>query len=289
MIQEIQIGKCNTCVGYIPEIEYARRPNGPTELALHLQILKPMNLPDGELLPLVIFFVGGGYRTPKVRLRLPWLTPLAQKGFVVAMPEYRGTESCCFPAMAEDACSAVRYLRTHAKRYGSDPNRIVLAGGSAGAHLALLAALAGEHFVAEGDDSSISTEVCGVIDIYGPTDCSRMELPANDPASMLEFPPMQLVKCFDQETLPKALEPTCVLRYVHERKICPPILIAHGDADKIVPISQSELLYQALCETNNEAEFYRIKGADHADFRFFQEEMMERYASFIRRVTTIGQ
>ena len=64
---------------------------------------------------------------------------LADAGYVAVSINYRiGAGS--WPHNMRDAQSAVRFLRTHATEYGVDPDRIGIGGGSAGAHLALMAA-----------------------------------------------------------------------------------------------------------------------------------------------------
>ncbi|WP_078394066.1 alpha/beta hydrolase family protein [Shouchella patagoniensis] len=61
------------------------------------------------------------------------------------------------------------------------------------------------------------------------------------------------------------------LTYITED--APPFLILHGDQDKVVPKSQSELLYNALRERGNEAQLHIIEGAGHATLEFYQPEV----------------
>lgn len=278
---------------YIENIEYARRKRGAMgiqamEESLKMQLLLPRNKSDTKngLYPLLIFVVGGGFRTPLVHARLPWMTSLAERGFVVAMPAYRGTETNKFPDMLIDIHSAIRYLRIHANDYGIDPKKIVLMGGSAGAHIALQAAYAPNDFNAPTDNLNIPVDVCGVIDLYGIVDVSKIINWNSDLNSLMQSPPMQLVKCFEKEYLEDALTPTKILPYITKEANLPPTMIAHGNRDTTVDISQSEELYKALCEAGKDVEFYRITNAIHADPVFFEDDMMDLYESFIRRVTS---
>lgn len=283
----ISVKAGHPCCNYIADIEYARRfgkeigrPLFSANMSLRIQILQPakaVKAVSGEsaLVPVVIFVSGGGFRYPMVKVRVPWLARLAEMGFLVAMPDYRGTEHSPFPAMAEDVISAIRFMRIHAKEYGGDPNKIVLLGGSAGAHISLLAAYSEGRFSNPNDDLSISTSVSGVIDLYGPIDPF---LNGNHLAAQLSH--MQ-----EEKAMQEYLEPARILKYISKEKKLPPTMILHGDADELVPINQSEILYKALIEAGKDVDFYVIKDAVHADVRFFEPEVNELYAEFIRRVT----
>src|SRR3546814_8631076 len=65
----------------------------------------------------------------------------AAQGFVVAVPDYRLVPKVRFPAFVEDSAAAVKWVRAHIARFGGDPDRIVLAGHSAGAYNAAMLAV----------------------------------------------------------------------------------------------------------------------------------------------------
>ena len=97
--------------------------------------------------PLVLFIHGGGWNSGHTRhsgalANFPQaLAMLASEGFVVASLEYRLTNEAAFPAQLQDARAAIRFLKANAAKYGIDPSRTGVWGGSAGGHLAALAAL----------------------------------------------------------------------------------------------------------------------------------------------------
>src|SRR3546814_8274257 len=68
------------------------------------------------------------------------LASLAARGFVVASVDYRLTGEARFPAQVQDVKAAICYLRSQSASFGIDPARVYLWGGSAGGHLAALAA-----------------------------------------------------------------------------------------------------------------------------------------------------
>lgn len=283
MKQYISMNLTDTRCGYIGQVEFARRRSGGTaqnmagmETPLYMQLLAPTGLAR-TLRPVVVFVTGGGFHTPQVKFRLPWLVRLAERGFLVAMPEYRGTESATFPAMLEDIRDALAYIRRTAGRYGADPSKIVLMGGSAGAHLALHIA-----YTPNGEQE----KVCGVIDLYGPTDLRRLIPPETAPVQeFCRSMPVRLTGCFSRAELESALQPTSLADVVKTSRDLPPTLILHGDADRLIPVEQSDDLYVALTKVHADADYYTIHGADHADAVFFGSEAVDLYERFIRRVT----
>lgn len=278
------------CCCYIPSVEYARR--GGTRFGhtldsssrpLYLELLQPAaarNVAAGnaEPVPIVIFTAGGAFRTPLVKMRVPWMARLAELGFLVAMPEYRGTEYGSFPVMEEDLISAIRYMRRHGAEYGGDPDKIVLFGGSAGAHISLLAAYAPERFTHPGDDLSVSAAVSGVIALYGPNDPIFDGAEGNPVA-------VRLAGSLDPDEIRRRLESAVVTRSISADRALPPTLLLHGDRDAVVPLAESERLFGALTEAGQDAELLIVEGAGHADMRFFEPEANEIYAAFIRRAT----
>lgn len=95
----------------------------------------------GEPLPIIVFFYGGSWNSGTKDGYAFAGRALAARGFLVAIPDYRLVPEVRFPAFLEDAAAAVRWVRAHAGRYGGDPDRIVLAGHSAGAYNAAMLSL----------------------------------------------------------------------------------------------------------------------------------------------------
>ncbi len=108
----------------------------------HLQILRPLtrNQPD-MVCPCVVFCKGSAWFKQDVYIQLPRVAKLAERGYVVAVVEYRHSGIAPFPAQIMDARNAVRFLRVHAEEYGIDPEKIVVAGDSSGGHTAMFAGM----------------------------------------------------------------------------------------------------------------------------------------------------
>lgn len=92
-------------------------------------------------LPIMVFIYGGSWNSGTKDGYAFVGRALAAQGFVTVIPDYRLTPEVVFPAFLQDNAAAVRWARANAASYGGDPDRIVLAGHSAGAYNAAMLAL----------------------------------------------------------------------------------------------------------------------------------------------------
>lgn len=138
-----------------PDVRRLRnRPYGASRLQ-RLDLYLPRHRP--ERAPMLLYLHGGGFQMgSKVLGGLPMLHRMAARGWVCASANYRLRTP--YRNSLADARSAVAWLRAHADELGADPSRLVIAGGSAGAHLAATTALT--------DDSIIGA--MGFYGYYGP-------------------------------------------------------------------------------------------------------------------------
>jgi len=114
-------------------LTYATHASGDLKLDLVL--------PAKSGAPLVVFVHGGGWRSGSRAEFAPIAVRLAQRGYASALVSYRLSTVAPYPAAVHDVKAAVAWLRLHAGRHGVDPQRIALAGGSAGGQLASLAGM----------------------------------------------------------------------------------------------------------------------------------------------------
>lgn len=116
--------------------------------------------------PVVVAVHGGGWKLGSARFYQHWGPFLAARGIALFAIDYRLVEGARhrYPAAVEDVCAAVRFVRTNALRLGADPERVGLIGDSAGAHLAALAALAGNP---AAPDQEGPIDVKAVVAVYG--------------------------------------------------------------------------------------------------------------------------
>jgi acetyl esterase/lipase len=106
-----------------------------------LDLYAPKAAADGAPLPVIVFFYGGSWNSGDKESYGFAGRALAAQGFLVAIPDYRLVPEVRFPGFLEDGAAAVRWVRANAERFGGDPDRIVLAGHSAGAYNAAMLSL----------------------------------------------------------------------------------------------------------------------------------------------------
>lgn len=208
--------------------------------------------------PTAIMFHGGGWVTgSKDEIALDVLPYLAM-GFSVVNVDYRLARVAAAPAAVEDARCALRWVIRHAPQYGFDRSRMVLVGSSAGAHLALMAAMApasaGFDRLCPGDEPLI---VAAVINFFGVVDVAELLAPPNP----RDFAVGWLGPGATDTKLVGRLSP---LRYVD--KGAPAILTLHGDADPVVPFTQSTRLHAALDAAGVPNRLVPIRGGRHGNF-----------------------
>jgi acetyl esterase/lipase len=126
----------------------------------------------GQSVPVVVLVHGGGWRSGFRSEFAPMAVRLAQRGFAAVTVSYRLSGEARYPAAIHDVRAAVRWVRSNAERYGIDPQRIALAGGSAGGQIASLAGVTAhlDQFDPGAAGSSVSSAVQAVINIDGLSD-----------------------------------------------------------------------------------------------------------------------
>ena len=225
-------------------------------------LLLDLHMPAGVVNPPLVMFIHGGSWSAgdRTRCKLAWV---AQHGYAVASIEYRLSQEALFPAQIHDSKGALRWLRAHQDDYGYDASRVVVAGTSAGGHLAALMGTSGDIAELEGTTAGHpdrSSRVQGVIDYYGPTDfvkrSANQPIKTDDPSGGV----YRLLGGAVKENL-EAARLASPANYVSEDD--PPFLILHGDKDKTVFLDQSEILRDIYLERGLEVQLHVEVGAGH--------------------------
>jgi acetyl esterase/lipase len=174
-----------------------------------------------------------------------------------------------FPAQMEDIQSAIDFITTKAPAYKINADKMVMIGASAGAHLALLQAY----------KNNSNGRIKAVVDLFGPTN---------------------LISLYNDHPIPAASQPVLVnflgatpatnaglyrdaspINFVTPQTV--PTLIFHGDADYIVPISQSIALNNELNDAKVKVEMITYAGESHG---WYGSNLLDTYT---RTVTFIQQ
>ena len=260
----------------VPNITYLTASNYESKLDLYVT-----RTPERPL-PTLIYIHGGGWVAETKELRNLEVLPYLEMGMNVVNVDYRLAKIAHAPAAVEDARCALRWVISNAKQYGIDPARLVLAGGSAGAHLALLAAMlppaAGFDRLCPGPDN---LKVAAVVSWYGVTDLvEMMDVPSLPAATTW------LGNNPDREQLAKRISP---LTYV--RAGLPPMFLLHSVTDPVVPYSQSVRLHEALDKVGVANELLTIPGGGHGYLCCNLTERLDAYRKireFLTRHRVIG-
>ena len=221
-------------------IEY-KNANGKL---LQLDIYRQKEL--NEKAPLLVFIHGGGWRSGKRQDYLVYLLDYAEKGFVTATVSYRLKKDSIYPAAVEDVLDAVDFLYQNANTYGYDTSRVALVGGSAGAHLAMLAGY--------GWENPQRHKVKAVVDIYGPVDLTT-------PYGQTQFMVTDFIGHSYSEK-PELYWEASPARYLKED--LPPTLILQGTSDNLLPPSQSDTLHVRLNRLGVPNVYHRLPLWPHA-------------------------
>jgi acetyl esterase/lipase len=244
---------------------------------LHLDLHVPRGAQAA--VPLVIWIHGGAWLFG-VRDLLPpeWpqnviIQSAVDAGIAIATIDYRHSREAAFPAQLHDAKAAVRYLRAFAPELGIDPERIAVWGESAGGHLAALVALVDDPDLEgsvglTGPSSRIAAAVCfyPVTDVDGLPPMSDSLPPGVKEAILAaggDLPPEPVDILTEHSPYPREHARRLLSPIHHVAADAPPFLLIHGEADKLVPMDQSERLAAALREAGADVTLVTVPGADH--------------------------
>ena len=233
-------------------IEYSN-PDGQH---LQLNMARPKNA-KGPL-PCVVCIHGGGFRAGKRDGYDGLIQNLARDGFAAVTVSYRLAPKYQFPAAVHDAKAAVRWVRANAAKYGIDPDRIGVTGGSAGGHLAqFLGVTPGvAEFEGDGGNPNVSSHVKCVVNVYGPSDFTKSYGKSVDAAEVL---PLFLGGNL-QTALPAHIR-SSPLNWVTPNAA--PTLCIHGTEDKYVAHEQAVWMIDRLKASGVEAQLLTLQGAGH--------------------------
>lgn len=255
---------------YHPNIIYNEEHN------LHLYMIIPtsFNHPKRRY-PCIVYIQGSAWRKQRVSIKVPYLSALAKKGYVIAIVEYRDSSIAHFPCCIEDGKNAIRFMQAHKEDYPIT-DQFIVAGDSSGGHTsAMIGVTAGL------DLFGGKVNIQGCIDLYG---CVEVTFEEGFPTTLNHQRPDSpegMYLGYDiLEHLDEAKKAN-VKTYAKDLQV--PMLIAHGTKDRQVFCEHSVRLYKALKAENKDVTLYLIKGADHGGAAFFTNEMIDFYDSFIQR------
>jgi len=208
--------------------------------------------------PVVINIHGGGWKNG-VKESQTDFNSFFKAGFAVANIEYRLTDQAIAPAAVEDARCALIYIIKNAEELNINVNKIVIMGGSAGGHLALMAGLLGNDHRFDNNCSGVENiKVAAIIDKYGITNVWEW---AYGTKLTNESARQWLGDKTKDETFAKSVSP---IFYVDKNSS--PTFIVHGSADPTVPYQQSVDLHKKLSAAGIKTALVTVEGGLHGRF-----------------------
>jgi acetyl esterase/lipase len=204
---------------------------------MYLYILRPISKTK-KALPAIVYFTGGGWVNGNVEGQIPNAAWFRDQGIIGIDADYRvksrhGTSPI---ECIQDAKSAIRYVRAHAKELGIDPKRIIAAGGSAGGHIAVCTVIDGGD--ATGEDMNISSKPNALV-LHNPV----------------------LGEGFGEEFFTVHPEFSPILQV---KKGWPPTILSDGTKDQTAPIDVAERFTRMMKESRNVCELIKVKDAGHS-------------------------
>jgi acetyl esterase/lipase len=223
-----------------------------------LDVYRRADRPTG--CPTLLQVHGGGWVIGDKREQgRPLMLHLAARGWVCFAPNYRLSPDATFPDHLVDVKRALAWVRQHGAEYGADPGFVVVTGGSAGGHLAAMAALTQNdpEFQPGFEDADTSVQGCvpyyAVYDLVGETGTKAARLRSKHLLERLVF------KSRDPDVFSDASPISRV------RPDAPPFLVVHGRNDTLVPVEEARLFVERLREATDEPVLYlELPGTQHA-------------------------
>jgi len=217
-------------------------------LALTLDVIEPVESRKGIGLILVSSGSWGSRKSNVLqdeenrRQKDHWIQGLLKGGFTVFVVRHGSSPKYTVPEMTPDINRSVRFVRANAERFQVDPAHLGITSGSSGGHLSLMAAMTGDDGNVDAPDpiERVSSRVQAVVAWFSPTDMINWGAP-NGYKLIPILKPGLFERMFgeitDLEPQLKSISPLYLVT-----KDSPPLLLIHGDADKTVPLQQSEIM-----------------------------------------------
>ena len=250
-----------------PNVTYAVGANVECKLDVYAR-----RGPEPGPYPTLIMIHGGGWVAGTKEGSQLNILPYLAMGFSAVNVEYRLAKASLAPSAVEDCRLALRWVMKNAKAYGFDTARVVISGGSAGGHLALMTGLltpeAGFDAPREWDQATQGMPVAAIVNWFGITDVRDLLTGVNRQQYAVSWIGSQP----DGERLATRVSP---LTYV--RKGNPPVLSIHGDNDNLVPYSHAVRLHKALTEAGVPNQLITVPGGKHGGFP--RDAMVSAYAT----------
>jgi acetyl esterase/lipase len=258
------------------DIEYARV--GDRVLALDFY---PPSQADGRS-PVVVWVHGGAWRSGS-RNDVP-VKHWTEQGFAIASVDYRLSPEAQFPAQIHDIKAAIRFLQVNADKYSIDRDRIIVAGSSAGGHLAALVGVSNGVEQLEGDvgvSPAQPARVSATVSFFGASNLQSILGQSTEHGLSVRVPALKLLLGDTPDKQPDLARLASPVAHVDAND--PPLWLIHGDADPQMPVEQSKELATKYEQLKLPVKFETIPGGKHGGKEFFEDQRLDRLASELKK------
>ncbi len=234
---------------------------------LRVFVVKPDGWQTSDHRPAMVYFFGGAWTRGDPTRSIGWARMAAKWGMVGIAPDYRTRERFGTTPVESvaDARAAVRWVEDHVGELGVNVSNIVVAGTSAGAHLALWTAIAAPPVGSRAEESPTTKPVALVL-ISAAADTSPTAWD-NNPTFIKRFGPH--------------IGDVSPLQNLDAKM--PPVIMFHGDADPTVPYRIAIALHDKLTATGNTCEFLAIPGGGHGLPLSWKDKSREMIKDFLTK------
>lgn len=226
------------------DVELVAQAQFGPEAAQKLEVFADQSASARDPKPVLLFIHGGSWKNGDPSDYTFVARALVPEGFIVINAGYRLHPDAVYPAMLEDAASAIAWAHGNIAELGGDPNNIILAGHSAGAYNTAMSALNQEWLAKEGIEEKVVT---GVIGLAGPYD-------------FYPFTSQSTRDSFGHIDDPNLTQPVNFAS-----SSAPPMLLLHGEVDDVVKPRNSRALAKRLADTGAEVEAKFYPNLNHND------------------------
>jgi acetyl esterase/lipase len=204
---------------------------------------------------------GGGWVIGnKDQQAMPLMAHMADRGWVCVSINYRLSPRATWPDHIVDVKRALAWVKANIADHGGDPDFVAITGGSAGGHLASLAALSANEPSWQPGFEEADTSVVAAVPFYGVYDWTNRD--GTGMAGMEDFLGKTVLKTRledDRETWDRASTMSWV------GPDAPPFMVVHGSNDTLVPVEQARAFVAMLrAESKNPVAYAELPGAQHA-------------------------
>lgn len=233
---------------------------GPAGRDNLLDIWRRPDLPEGCRAPVLLQIPGGAWTVNGKRGQAyPLMGRMVELGWICVSIDYSKSPGKAWPAHIVDVKRAIAWVRENIADYGGDPHFVAVTGGSAGAHLASLAALTANDPRLQPGFEDADTTVQAAAPYYGVYDFTDPEKMHELMLPFLEHFVMQK-RYIDDPGLFEFASPIS-----HAHSAAPPFFVLHGANDSLIPRAQAQTFCAALREAGAATVCYaELPNAHHA-------------------------